>query len=53
LQKRGVVVAIAEPSASLQHELDRFGITEKVGRERIYSTVADARDAFHAQGGAT
>jgi sulfate permease, SulP family len=50
LEKRGVVVAIAEPSASLRRELDRFGITEKVGSERIYATVADARDAFHAHG---
>jgi high affinity sulfate transporter 1 len=53
VQKRGVVVAIAEPSASLQRELDRFGITEKVGRERIYATVEDARDAFHAQTGSS
>jgi SulP family sulfate permease len=53
VQKRGVVVAIAEPSASLQHELDRYGITEKVGREHIYATVHDARDAFHAQGSAS
>ena len=49
-QKLGVVVAIAEPSAHLQRQLDAFGVTKQVGRERIYETVGDARDAFHAQG---
>jgi len=49
-QKLGVVVALAEPSARLQVELDRYGITDKVGRDRIYATVEDARDAFQAQG---
>jgi high affinity sulfate transporter 1 len=53
IQKLGVVVAVAEPSASLQRELDRFGITKQLGRERIYATVEEARDAFHAQGAAS
>jgi sulfate permease, SulP family len=46
LQKRKIVVAVAEPSQSVQRELDTFGITERIGRERIYTTVGDARDAF-------
>jgi SulP family sulfate permease len=46
LRKRKIVVAVAEPSESVQRELDTFGITERIGRERIYTTVGDARDAF-------
>jgi sulfate permease, SulP family len=46
LQKRKIVVAVAEPSESVQRELDTFGITERIGRERVYTTVGDARDAF-------
>lgn len=49
-QKLGVVVAIAEPSEHLQRELDRYAVIEKVGRERMYATVEDARDAFRAAG---
>src|SRR5262249_18024213 len=52
-QNLGIVVAIAQPSSHLQPHLDPFGITEKVGRERIYPTVQDARDAFHANGTAS
>jgi sulfate permease, SulP family len=49
LQKQTIVVALAEPSTNLQGELDRFGITERIGRERIYETVEGARDAFHRE----
>ena len=49
IQKRGLVVAVAEPSEDLQRELDTFGITKLVGHERIYPTVGDARDAFRTQ----
>ena len=44
---RTIVVAVAAPSASVQRELDTFGLTERIGRGRVYATVADARDAFH------
>jgi SulP family sulfate permease len=50
LQERGVVVGAAEASADLQRELDTFGITERIGRERVYTTVEDAREAFEHEG---
>jgi sulfate permease, SulP family len=46
LKERNIVVAVAEPSTSLQQELDKFGVTQLIGRERIYASVPDARDAF-------
>ena len=49
LQARDMVVAVAEPSASVQRELDNFGITDRLGSERCYATVEDARDAFRAR----
>jgi SulP family sulfate permease len=53
VQKRGVVVAVAEPSTHLQRELDTFGITKRIGRDRVYATVGDAREAFRTEGAAT
>jgi high affinity sulfate transporter 1 len=50
LQGRKIVIAVAEPSASVQRELDTFGITDRIGRERVYATVEDARDAFQTRG---
>ena len=41
-----IVVAVAEPSVAVLRELDTFGITARIGRERVYATVGDARDAF-------
>ena len=40
--------AVAEPSASLAGELERYGITAKIGAEHVFETVNDARSAFHA-----
>jgi high affinity sulfate transporter 1 len=48
---RKIVVAVAEPSASVQRELDAFGVTERIGRERVYETVGGARDAFRREQG--
>jgi hypothetical protein len=42
----GVWLFGAEPSASLQHELDTFGVTQLIGPDHVYATVRDARDAF-------
>jgi SulP family sulfate permease len=50
---RKIVVAVAEPSASVQRELDTFAVTERIGRERVYATVGDARDAFRTEGKAS
>jgi len=49
---RRIVVAVAEPSASVQRELDTFGVTGRIGRERVYATVEDARDAYRRWEGA-
>ena len=45
---RGIVFAVADTSTHLRHELDRFGITDKIGREHIFDSLLDARAAFHA-----
>jgi sulfate permease, SulP family len=50
VHKRGVVVAVSEPSDYLQEELDTFGVTDRIGREHVYPTVEAARDAFEAEG---
>jgi MFS superfamily sulfate permease-like transporter len=48
LRERGIVFAIADASPHLEHELDRFGITAEIGRERYYNGIEAARAAFHA-----
>ena len=53
LQARDMVVAVAEASASVRRELDRVGITDRLGSERFYATVEDAHDAFRASGEAS
>jgi SulP family sulfate permease len=53
LQAREIVIAVAEPSAGVRRELDTFGVTERIGRERVYATVGDARDAFRREGEAS
>ena len=49
LADRNVVLAVAEPTVRLRAELDRFGVTEKIGSDRIYDSVEAARDAFHRE----
>jgi sulfate permease, SulP family len=48
VHNRGVVFAIASPSAHVRGQLDRFGITEKIGADRYFDSIHAARDAFHA-----
>jgi MFS superfamily sulfate permease-like transporter len=48
LAERNLVFAIANASPALRAELDRFGVTEKIGAERYFDTVDAARAAFHA-----
>jgi high affinity sulfate transporter 1 len=48
LSKRGIVVAVADAEAHIRSELDGFGVTEKIGPERIFASLQAARDAFHA-----
>jgi high affinity sulfate transporter 1 len=52
LAERKIVFAIADPSAELRAELDRFGITGKIGSDHIFDGIDAARDAFRASRGA-
>ena len=47
LELRKIVLAIVEASDSLKHELDRFGVTARIGEDRYFDTVAQALEAFH------
>jgi len=46
LADRHIVFAIAAASDTLRRELDRFGVTAKIGNDHYYSSVDDARAAF-------
>jgi high affinity sulfate transporter 1 len=48
LAERNVVLAIALATDDVKRELDRFGVTEKIGEERYFATLDDAIAAFHA-----
>lgn len=47
LQEHGIVFAVSGASPHVRKELDRFGITARIGPERYFSTLRAARDAFH------
>jgi MFS superfamily sulfate permease-like transporter len=47
LADRHIVFAVAAASDTLHRELDRFGVTAKIGTDHYYSSVDDARAAFH------
>ena len=47
LAKRGIVFAIVDASPDLRRELDRFGVTAKIGEEHYYDSLQAVRDAFH------
>jgi hypothetical protein len=47
------VFAVAEASRPVKRELDRFGLTAKIGDDRFYDSLDAARQAFHASGLAT
>jgi sulfate permease, SulP family len=46
LEERGVVFAIAGATPPLRSELDRFGITERVGHEHVFDDPQAALAAF-------
>ena len=48
LQERGIVFALAEVDDDIRRELDRFGLTAKIGPDRYFASLHDARAAFHA-----
>jgi high affinity sulfate transporter 1 len=48
LAQRGVVFGIAAATDDVRRELDRFGVTERIGENRYFGTLDDAIEAFHA-----
>jgi SulP family sulfate permease len=48
LQRRGIVLAVAEASDDLHRELDRFGLTDKIGPNHYFDSIHAARHAFRA-----
>ena len=46
LRQRGIVFAVAEASDDVRRELDRFGVTGKIGPDRYFDSLHAARDAF-------
>src|SRR5215218_9754979 len=46
LRQRGIVFAVAEASDDVRRELDRFGLTGKIGPDRYFDSLHAARDAF-------
>ena len=49
LEQLGVVFAVADVRSSVRLQLDRYGLTSLIGEERIYDTVQEALEAFHAE----
>jgi MFS superfamily sulfate permease-like transporter len=49
LKARGVVFAVADATPELRRELDRFGVTDRIGTDHYFDTLEAARDAFRAQ----
>lgn len=48
LEQRGIVFAVANATDHVRDELDRFGLLDRIGRDRCFASVHDARDAFRA-----
>jgi len=48
LAARGVLFTIANASHALRRELDRFGVTERIGEDRYFDSLDEVRSAFHA-----
>jgi sulfate permease, SulP family len=50
LADRGIVFAIADASAHLRGEFDRFGVTKEIGEDHYFTGVDSVRTAFQAAG---
>ena len=50
LERRNIVFAVADASPQLRGELDRFGVTQKIGPDHMFDSLESARAAFHAAG---
>jgi high affinity sulfate transporter 1 len=48
IETRGIVFAVASASSHVRKELDRYGITDRIGADHYYDTVGAAREAFQA-----
>jgi MFS superfamily sulfate permease-like transporter len=48
LRERNIVFAIADANTAVRRELDRFGVTDKIGSQHYYDGLRAAREAFHA-----
>jgi MFS superfamily sulfate permease-like transporter len=48
LQARGIVFAVSGARPHVRKELDRFGVTDRIGSEHYYESLRAAREAFHA-----
>jgi sulfate permease, SulP family len=48
LGDRGIVFGVAGARPAVRRELERFGVTERIGAEHVFETVDAARDAFEA-----
>jgi MFS superfamily sulfate permease-like transporter len=48
LTERGIVFALARVKQDLLDDLDAFGLTEKIGADRIFPTLPTAVEAYHA-----
>ena len=48
LAERKIVLAIAEASPRLRVELDRFGVTARIGADHYFEGIEAAREAFRA-----
>jgi MFS superfamily sulfate permease-like transporter len=53
LQERHTRFVFADVDVAVRAELDRFGITELIGEDAFFDTVAHASDAYRAAVGAT
>jgi sulfate permease, SulP family len=47
LKERGIVFAVAEASDDVRRQLDRFGLTDKIGPDHYFDSLQAGRDAFH------
>ncbi len=48
LAERKVVFAVVDASPEMRSELDRFGVTAKIGADHIFDSIESLREAFHA-----
>jgi MFS superfamily sulfate permease-like transporter len=47
LAERKIAFAIADPGDRFRTEIDRFGVTAKIGAQHVYDSLEAARNAFH------